>query len=51
MDPDGYASAPCWPWSSRPGGSTRLFRVSYVYRVVGVDGVWTVVETRRRTIT
>lgn len=36
---------------SRPGGSTRVFSVSYAYRVVRVDGAWTVVETRRRAIT
>jgi hypothetical protein len=40
-----YAALP------RPGGSTRLFRVSYLYRVARVDGAWTVVETRRRSIT
>lgn len=33
------------------GGRTRLFHVSYVYRVARVDGAWTVVETRRRSIT
>lgn len=33
------------------GGRTRLSHVSYVYRVARVDGAWTVVETRRRSIT
>ena len=33
------------------GGRTRVFSVSYVYRVARVDGAWTVVETRRRAIT
>lgn len=36
---------------AHPGGSTRVFSVSYAYRVVRVDGAWRVVETRRRAIT